>query len=313
MTEQQQEPVVETHSANLGAQLKQARESKKYSVAEVAAQLRLTKDIVGYLENQQWDKLNGRTYARGYFASYVKFLGLPHDEMLAVFNLEYSATEPAVNLTQHGHGVDDKPFPWLMLFVVAIVLGAGWYAYQQWQITQQVESQSANSEPAEQASSFENSVVEPMASNELPVFEQDEVLPETLAPEEAFETTESLGLDEEDLSEISATESILPETEPLESVQQAEITETEPEPITASTLKLSFSGECWVEVTNADAKVLVSKVMRAQDSLELSSEQPLKVLLGRAEVATVIFNNQHVDLSPHTQGNVARLTLGVES
>jgi cytoskeleton protein RodZ len=78
-------------------------------------------------------------------------------------------------------------------------------------------------------------------------------------------------------------------------------------------LKLSFSGECWVEVTDTEAKVLVSKVMRAQDSVELSSELPLKILLGHAEVATVIFNNQQVDLMPFTQGNVARLTLGVES
>lgn len=313
MTEQQQDPAVETRSANLGDQLRQAREHKKYSVAEVAAQLRLTKDIVSYLENEQWDKLNGRTYARGYFASYVKFLGLPHDEMLAVFHLEYNATEPALNLTQHRQSVDDKPFPWFMLLIVVIVLGAGWFAYQQWQTTQ-VGTQDVTPDQAEQNNRFDSTVVEPLTSNDIPLLEQEEVLPEPLNVDEGDEAAHSLGLNQEDISEISAAESMTPEATPVEVMPQTETLDTEPEMQTAaSSLKLSFSGECWVEVTNADAKVLVSKVMRAQDSLELSSDQPLKVLLGRAEVATVIFNNEQVDLAPYTQGNVARLTLGVES
>jgi cytoskeleton protein RodZ len=311
MIEHQQEPVVETHSSNLGEQLRQAREHKKYSVAEVAAQLRLTKGIVGYLESQEWDKLNGRTYARGYFASYVKFLGLPHDEMLAVFDLEYSAAEPTLNLNPHRHSVDEKPFPWFMLLLVVIVLGAGWFAYQQWQLTQ-LEPQPVAPEQADQATSFDDSVVEPLVSNTIPLLEQSEPAP--LALEEEYETIDSLGLYENDLSEMSVAEPMTPDAVSVEATPQAETIETESElPSTSSTLKLSFSGDCWVEVTNADAKVLVSKVMRAQDSLELSSEQPLKVLLGRAEVAKVIFNNEPVDLSPYTKGNVARLTLGVES
>lgn len=309
MTEHQQEPVLDTHAANLGEQLREAREHKKYSVAEVAAQLRLTKGIVGYLESQEWDKLNGRTYARGYFASYVKFLGLPHDEMLAVFDLEYNATEPTLNLNPHRHSVDDKPFPWFMLLFVVIVLGAIWFAYQQWQMAQ-MEPQ-AVLEQTEQASSFGDSVVEPLVSNTV-TLEPDEAEPPVV--EEEYETIESLGLYEDDLSEVTVAESITPEAVPVETIQQTETIKTESEPPSASsTLKLSFTGDCWVEVTNADAKVLVSKVMRAQDSLELSSEQPLKVLLGRAEAATVIFNNEPVDLTPYTRGNVARLTLGVES
>lgn len=311
MMDDQQEPVVATRSTNLGDQLKQAREHKKYSVAEVAAQLRLTKDIVGYLENQQWEKLNGRTYARGYFASYVKFLGLPYEEMLAVFNLEYSATEPTLNLYQQRHSVDDKPFPWSTLLFISIALGIGWFGYQQWQNTQ-LASQPVLPEVSMPESSFDNSVVEPLLMSEGPALEQQDSSESVIA--EDYETIGSFDLDENDFTEIDAAEAITDDAIQTEPVQQVEVTDTSPALLdTASTLKLSFSGECWVEVTNADAKVLVSKVMRAQDSFELSSEQPLKVLLGRAEVATVIFNNQQVDLSPFTQGNVARLTLGVES
>jgi cytoskeleton protein RodZ len=318
MSEQQQEPVAETHSANLGEQLRQAREQKKYSIAEVAAQLRLTKDIVSHLENQQWDKLNGRIYARGYFASYVKFLGLPHDEMLAVFNLEYSASEPTLNLNQHRHGVNESPFPWLMLFFVVIVLLVGWFAYQQWQV-EQMATQTSSDDQTEEFAAEGSNFMEPVPATPTEiVVDEPAVVAEPLSTGSEYDSADELALAQNDLSEPDAGE-LMPEqdvaVEPEAETEQAVI---EPEPVPepeapASTLKLSFSGECWVEVTNSESKVLVSKVMRAQDSLELSSELPLKLLLGRAEFATVIFNNQQVDLSPFTQGNVARLTLGVES
>jgi cytoskeleton protein RodZ len=318
MSEQQQEPVVETHSANLGEQLRQAREQKKYSIAEVAAQLRLTKDIVSHLENQQWDKLNGRIYARGYFASYVKFLGLPHDEMLAVFNLEYSASEPTLNLNQHRHGVNESPFPWLMLFFVVIVLLVGWFAYQQWQTAQMVTQTSSDDQTEEFAAEGSNFMEPVPATPTEIVVDEPAVVAEPLSTGSEYDSADELALAQNELSEPDAGESMLEQEVAVESEAETEQAVIEPEPLAepeapASTLKLSFSGECWVEVTNSESKVLVSKVMRAQDSLELSSELPLKLLLGRAEFATVIFNNQQVDLSPFTQGNVARLTLGVES
>lgn len=308
MSNTHEEPVMASASSSLGDQLRQAREAKKYTVSEVAAQLRLTKDVVDSLENQDWDKLNGRTYARGYFASYVKFLGLPYEEMLAVFNLEYTATEPSLNLRQHSHASDDKAFPWFMLALIAIVALVLWLAYQQWQNSQAMQQAAV----AEQQSSenpddtFADSIVEPM-----------QTLPETGSTQSASEAaddqagmSDTLIISDESLSEINATEQLAGGE--LATVQNEDKVVEQPADL-ASTLRLSFNGECWVEVTNDADRVLVSKVMQAKDSLELSSEQPLHVLLGRADAATVIFNDKQVDLKPYTQGDVARLTLGVES
>lgn len=318
MSETYDEPVVERSSPSLGERLRQAREAKKYTVAEVAAQLRLTKDIVIYLENQNWERLNGRTYARGYFASYVKFLGLPYEEMLAVFNLEYTATEPELNLRQHGHSVHDKSLPWFILVLIVVLLVVAWLGYQRWQNSQLFQksaldtSEETTSMPRDE---FNDSVVEPILNTPtLAETENDEVIPAfneaTLAA-----TVDELGLSDDSLDEINATEELdSAESSDSETTDAPEVSQpAESEQATASTLRLSFSGECWVEVTNADAKVLVSKVMQARDSLELSSQQPLSILLGRADAATVVFNNQQVDLKPFTQGVVARLTLGVES
>lgn len=300
--------VVASSSPSLGEQLRQARESKKYSIAEVAAQLRLTKDIVNYMETQQWDKLHGRTYARGYFASYVKFLGLPFDEMLAVFNLEYSVSEPSLNLLQTGREQEDKQFPWFMLALMVVVTLVIWLAFQQWQQTQVITpSPLSESEQTDTEDNFSPSIVEPLDTQPVTV--------EKMAPD-AAKTAEQLGTSANNLDEIIATEAVTTaagtiDTSTTSTLSSEQATETPM--IEESTLQLSFTGECWVEVTNADSQVLVSKVMRADQSLLLKSDQPLNVLLGRAAAASLTFNNQSVDLSPYIDGDIARLTLGVES
>lgn len=314
MSEQQHEQVIESRSSSsLGEMLRQAREKKKYTIAEVAVQLRLPRDIVVALENQQWDMLKGRTYARGYFASYVKFLGLPHDEMLAVFNLEYSASEPALNLYQYGHNGNQKSFPWALLIFSVLVLVIGWFGYQQWKQTQTLAQTDFSTEQAKTNDGFLDSIVEPLQSEEF----VDEAIPteaQSVTDDSEYDMTDSIGLTKDNVSDMNAIEDpsvyddVTQDTEQLQNpISDETLTDSN------STLRLSFSGECWVEVSNANSQVLVSKVMRAQDSLELSSKQPLTLLLGRAEAATVFFNNKPVDLTPYTQGDVARLTLGTES
>jgi cytoskeleton protein RodZ len=303
--------VVAPSSPGVGERLQEARQAKKYTVAEVAAQLRLTKDIVIYLETQQWDKLHGRTYARGYFASYVKFLGLPFDEMLAVFNLEYTATEPALNLMPHGSTEAEKHFPWLAAGVVAVILLVIWLAFQQWQKTQQLEQDAATemeqSDP-EVEDAFSSSVVKPI--NNSPAINSVALIENVAADRVNPEPADVPVSNQDDLEEILATETMSPAAGP-ELVAQTETTTSEV--IENSALQLSFTDECWVEVSNTQSKVLVSKIMRADESLELNSKLPLNILLGRASAVTVTFNNKPVDLSPYVQGDVARLTLGVES
>jgi len=305
MSEMHDEQIVKS-SPTLGERLRQAREAKKYSIAEVAAQLRLPKEIVSAMEAQQWDKLHGRTYARGYFASYVKFLGLPFDEMLAVFNLDYTSPEPALNLMPPSPDSQPKPLPWLMLSVVAGLLLVIWLAFQQWQQTQAIDAVALS----ETDNSFSESVVEPLTPEMNPVDTDTEELP----LQAVVQSAEDLGMTEESLGEITAAEEIDTITIETEQVSVTpQITDEQTATETEAVLKLSFSGECWVEVTNADSQVLVSKVMQAEQSLLLKSDQPLNILLGRAKVANVTFNNQSVDLTPYMSGDVARLTLGVES
>ncbi len=283
--------VVNSNTPSLGDRLQQARENKKLSVGEVATQLRLTKDIVIHLETQQWDKLNGRTYARGYFVSYVKFLGLPQEEMLAVFNDEYKQIDNEPRLVNQKVDDEQKSLPWLMIIFLLVGAFIVWSAYQQWQ------SNTTNDEYVtdDNQTNLDNSTDTDLEHDSS--LSSSETLPEN-ETDALVETDNSNQGNDSAINSVDATNSAEAQTtsEPKQNV-----------------LAMSFSGDCWVKVTDTAMNVLLSQVMKAKQSIELKSELPMKVLLGKADVADITYNNEPVDLKPYIHGNVAKLTLGAHS
>ena len=138
---EQEISIIET-STSIGAQLRQAREEKKLTIAEVVVLLKLSKDTLTNLEADNWEDLHGRTYARGYLISYVKFLGLPEDVLLSAFSTEYISTE--IENTGSQQLSKKTEFPWLPVIMIVIVLVITWFAYQQWQAAVQEETDAAS-------------------------------------------------------------------------------------------------------------------------------------------------------------------------
>lgn len=65
----------------------------------------------------------------------------------------------------------------------------------------------------------------------------------------------------------------------------------------------------WIEVTQADGRVIASGVQPAGTELKLEGTRPLRLVIGNASGVTIEANGQPVPLSPHVQSDVARLTL----
>lgn len=89
MVEEQEKLDNEEQGLGVGQQLQRAREDKKVTIEQAASDLKVTKEIISYLETEQWHRLYSRTYARGYLANYIKYLELPQNVLLATFSLDY--------------------------------------------------------------------------------------------------------------------------------------------------------------------------------------------------------------------------------
>ncbi|OUR71100.1 hypothetical protein A9Q78_10815 [Methylophaga sp. 41_12_T18] len=291
---------------SVGKRLRLMRESKNFSVAEVAVQLRLTKDTILNLENQQWHKLHGRAYARGYFSSYTKLLGLPENELLAAFNVEYKLSEAELPPSPHSlNSANKKAFPWMaVIFLLLASLLTG-FAYIQWQQSEDSDSdlidentqwQQSNENQQPEYDAFDASVVEPLSPTENLQQEQSNNASST------DEIEQSIGNDELSNLQVDVDGQALS----VESV-------ADEKPIVVALLELYPLQDCWVEVSDASDTVLLYKTIKANESVSLTGTAPLSVKLGSAASVTVKFNDALFDTTPFTSNGVASFTLEVKS
>jgi cytoskeleton protein RodZ len=290
--------------------LKRHGKQKKYTQSEVAAQLRLSKEIVVALETHDWDGLHGRTYARGYFANYVRFLGLPFDEMMALFNLEYSGKPSDVNLKHVGDNKTSGSKVWMLWLLLIIVVGVVAYYASQVATFNGPDAPSLTEDSGFQ-NQFEESVVEPISqsleSEATPVS-----IEQAMIEEEA--SMLSIPIESSVLDETQTEATLVSVALTTDLVKETEIPTPESvELIAIPSLIVSVSAACWVEITNEQQKVLLSRVLKPEETVSFDVEMPLNLLIGKAGVTTVVYDDESIDLSPYTEGDIARLTVGNES
>jgi cytoskeleton protein RodZ len=74
-------------------------------------------------------------------------------------------------------------------------------------------------------------------------------------------------------------------------------------------VRMMFSRDSWVEVRDRQGRVLLSQLNLAGTAQAVSGQPPLRLVVGNAGGVRLMYNDRLVDLAPHTQVEVARLTL----
>ncbi|TXD94626.1 DUF4115 domain-containing protein [Mitsuaria sp. TWR114] len=76
-----------------------------------------------------------------------------------------------------------------------------------------------------------------------------------------------------------------------------------------SPLKVRASAESWVEVVDAKGQVLLSRLLRPGDLVDVHGVAPLRLRVGNVSGTELVFRGQPVDLAARARDNVARLEL----
>jgi cytoskeleton protein RodZ len=297
----------------LGDRLREAREAKKFSIAEVAAQLRFTKETLLFMENEQWEKLHGRAYARGYFSNYVKFLGLPEDEMLAAFNIEYKVkqSEPITPLGSKKKAT----IPWMAILFILVALGLTGFAYKHWLQSQSETEKNTVQEQAwpvpqdenETFDAFEESVVEPLTDRIVETPTPSNV--DLNAVGDDNESNEAQGNMAEEIQELESND--IENFEPVAAEVNLPVSNDEIV-LSGGVLELFSLQDCWVEVRDAESNILLYQTITKNETVTVEGSLPLNVILGSAVGVSVKFNDSLFDTTPYIQGGVAKFTLGNE-
>ncbi len=128
----QQEPETFAFQETAGQKLAAARKEFGISVQEVAGNLNLSVSIIEAVEADDYDKLPGSTFARGYIRAYANLLRLNPDELVATLGaspvqmMEIPLGENASRFRRKPWRANKKRGFWFkfLIFVVALALVA---------------------------------------------------------------------------------------------------------------------------------------------------------------------------------------------
>ena len=91
----------------IGSCLKSGREARNIRLSEVARSTKISKWYLDCLEKDEFDKIPGGPYIKGYIASYASYIGIEEDEILKQYDsLQINSDDE--NEVQDNHSEDKK-------------------------------------------------------------------------------------------------------------------------------------------------------------------------------------------------------------
>ena len=107
---------------NFGERLKRERELREVTLEEITQATRIGPRFLEALENEDWDKLPGGVFNRGFVRSIAHYLGLDEEGFLAEYDLAHGA-HVDLQAQKHAQKIEDR-IPQTPLWIpVAMVFG----------------------------------------------------------------------------------------------------------------------------------------------------------------------------------------------
>lgn len=327
--------VVAANRVNPGETLRQARESKGWSLAEVALKLNLTVSSLSNLEAGAFDKLPGHTFARGYIRAYAKLLGM--DQTVLVQQFDQSTGTDSQGSNVHSLGRIEEPvrvshtiLRIVSLLLLVAVIGGGFVWWQDQTSQRAKDLTTLSPEHVEVEGADGTTQIHPLDEPEDQAIVENQTeagtsltLPQTSTsaePEVAASATTPTA-PAQNSAPVPATPATPATPAPAvpavpAPVATAPVAPTVPAPAAAAPtagqgqVSLQFTADCWTQVTDGTGKVLLSGLKRKGENVSVTGKPPFAVRLGFARGAQVSYNGQVVDVAPFTSGETARLKLG---
>ncbi|MFG0721913.1 RodZ domain-containing protein [Pseudomonas sp. GLN_6] len=321
---------------NPGETLRKARESRGWTIAEVAGQLNLTPQRLSQIEQGAFDKLPGNTFARGYVRAYAKLLEVDQNRLVLEFD-QFTGSD-AAGSSVHSLSRIEEPVSYsqrvlrMVSFVLLLALAGLSFFWWQEQAERRAEDLAATSlehvevdgadgttqihpldEPEDQAveaAQAETEALQPLLDESATAVAEAAADPAVTAPAAAVDPAATAP--QTPVAAPAVTEAAAAEAPAPSAVAAPQPAPAAPVQLAAgeALISVTFIADCWTQLTDANGKVLFSALKRKGDSLELAGKAPLELRLGFARGAQVSLNGNPVDVAPFISGETARLKLG---
>ena len=287
-------------------ELTAVRESMGLSLADVAQRLKLHPKQLSAIEAGDWNALPGKSFVRGSVRGYARLLGVDAEPLLKTIGgfepVETLKPSPSLDRTMpssssSGFGFDgdrrSKRWLWALLGLAGVIglalffggKGDSLYGYR-WSL-------SPPAKPAAQPSTPGPSVEPPQQLVQQPAAPAADVLT----------PTPGVVLGDPQAQTVAPTIAG-PASGPDSKVQSAVAK-------SGAQVRLSVKQDAWVEIKDANGKVLQFGLVKGGQTIELSGKAPYVYTIGNANQASLEFEGREIDLKPTTMGtsNIAKGTL----
>lgn len=279
MSDEQDKPVEEQETAaepegpRGGELLAEARREQQISVHDIVKELHLDEAKVRGLERNEFDLLGAPVFAKGHLRKYAELVGVDPDDVLEdYYKLTRQDSLPPVVVARRRMRQEISPGPWIAAIIVIIVAAAAYW----WFVVYSAHPPAPVSQPPVEPAQQSAAAVETPETTPAPGMAQPEPEPAIAEPE--------------------------PEPEPEVAEQTA--------PAGEVALSLTFSGDCWTEVSDATGRRLFFKMGRAGDVINVTGVAPFAVLFGNVDnVAVRVDGNEFPVSSTNPGSRMARLTI----
>jgi len=302
------EPVEIQRPDDPGTTLRNARESQGLALQDVAARLKLSRQVVANIEASAWSKLPGDAFSRGYIRSYARLLGLDPNRLALEFDrvrgtlVTRPAPVPSGRIELHSRRKGSrllKLSSMLMLLLIVASLVLWW---------QEKRDNPALDDTGSQLQALEDIRIDAMAMPDMLSAPPSPELASALAEIDRLMPSEPAAQtgDAESAEAAASEESLQPQDDvpaeafPVETAQPSGQTELSAD--TRDLLRLDFSADCWVQIS-AGGQVLHSALMRAGQQIEMRHPGPLDLVLGAAQaVQSVHYQGRKVEFDSNRSG-----------
>lgn len=303
--------------ASAGALLRAARERQGLHIAALAAAIKVTPRKLEALEQDRWQDLPDVTFARSLAQTVCRSLKIDAQPVLALMPAHAPGTlEPPSN-ADHApfrarHGRDEATSGGLparpLLVAAALLLVAAAVVFWlpvEWQpwLSQERQTSVPLFPPAEAASEpAAEPLAPPVQTSQVPQIPQMPPAAGPVAPGPA------LAASPPPLAEQSAPTIVAPSPAPPP-VPAPVAPTSPPQAAGEALLVVRTQAASWVEVRDADGRVLLSRTVQPGEAIGVDGRLPLRLVVGNVASTQLSFRGQVVDLASRGRDNVARFEL----
>ena len=297
-------------AVSAGALLRQARQAQGVALGDLAATLKVPVEKLQALEDEDWQRLPDVVFLRALAQTICRTLHLEAAPVLALLpqqKVTALAPQGGLNAPMRERGVPSilatntkhSPWPWVVLLL--IVLGGGGYLGVQWMAPEWVRgvstTVSAPSDLAGDSPLFSPAVPEEgdgggmgnmgdvAQAGEVPTVQAAALMQPALPEEEGAQP---------------GFAAPAPAAEPAAAPAAQAAASVSP------VLRITAKGATWVQVLDAQQRLLIEKILQDGEVFSTSAPKPLTVAVGKADLATVEVNGAPFDVQAVARSNVAR-------